>query len=182
MWPGTRTVSNSIPAASKISPPASRCSGVHDRSVTVSKPAGLKSFARSRRSRSPSAIHTSAPVPSGELGHAADVVEVAVGDEDRRRAPCPCPPARAGCRPWCPASPDRRRPPPRAGEAHEVAVGRKGAERKLPDVEDPPGGECIRGPVRLSRRCSTGTCSRSRPRAAAVLPPCSSPKTRLAPF
>src|SRR3954467_14707563 len=57
-WPGTAKHSKEIPATSIVSPPLTRCSGACGRPGT---PTGANSGERSTRSRSPSAIQTSAP-------------------------------------------------------------------------------------------------------------------------
>ena len=88
VWPGTRKVWNSMPASSSTSSPRSTTSGTCG-GIVIARPGGklvagtLEQLPLGRRH-----VHGRAG-RLGELGDPADVIHVAVGDEDRRRSAHP---------------------------------------------------------------------------------------------
>ncbi len=105
-WPGMATHSKEIPATSTVSPPSSRWSGVYRRP-------GAPARREVRVLLEQGALALGHPDGRagalGEVGDAAEVVEVAVRDQDRGAGRAACGPARAAGRPRL--RPGRSRPP-----------------------------------------------------------------------
>ena len=162
-----------IPASSSVSPPSSRTSASYGRTAMP----GRRERGRVLEQRALAAGHVDRRAGAlGEVGDAAEVVAVAVRDQDRGAA-------RAERGELEPELARRRRPgrrrPPRARRARRgrrssssrSGRARAGRRRRLIEREstDARRSRRCRGAIG-SRACRAGTCRRSRRRAGAARP------------